>query len=107
MHLSLLVARTPAEDLDLSAVQQRAVYVHLLQQSKSTQLILCAEQLKPAVEELMLFASGDAYRVVSKCDLELELTHANKGVEGIQYYDAGDRGELPLLDHCPIVWSCV
>ena len=56
------------------------------------QSLQLAEQLKPAVEELMLSKGGSAYQVVSKCDLELELTHANKGVEGIQYYDAGDRG---------------
>ena len=40
----------------------------------------------------MLTESGSAYEVVSKCHLELELSHANKGVEGIQYYDAGDKG---------------
>lgn len=61
-----------------------------------SQALNIAEQLKPAVEELLLSADGNAYQVVSKCDLELELTHANKGVEGIQYYDAGDRGTYHL-----------
>ena len=44
----------------------------------------------------MLNEAKDAYEVMSKCHLEVELSHANKGVEGIQYYDAGDQGKSLL-----------
>jgi len=48
--------------------------------------------LKPLVEELMLFPTNTAYRSMRACNMDLELSHANKGVESIQYYDAGEQG---------------
>ena len=50
--------------------------------------------LKPLVEELMLFPTNTAYRSMRACDMDLELSHANKGVESIQYYDAGEQGKF-------------
>lgn len=52
------------------------------------------DTLKPLVEELMLFPTNTAYRSIRACDIDLELSHANKGVESIQYYDAGEQGQF-------------
>ena len=49
---------------------------------------------KPLVEELMLFPTNTAYRSIRACKIDLELSHANKGVESIQYYDAGEQGMI-------------
>lgn len=49
-------------------------------------------KLKPLIEELMLFPNKTSYQSLRRCDLDLELTHENKGIESIQYYDAGDKG---------------
>ncbi|DBA84538.1 TPA: hypothetical protein ACH3X1_006153 [Trebouxia sp. C0004] len=50
--------------------------------------------LKRLVEQLMLFPTNTASRSVRACDVDFELSHANKGVESIQYYDAGEQGKL-------------
>ena len=79
--------------MGLNASKQPVLIMrHLLYKCVGT----IAEELHPAVEELMLTEAGAAYEVVSKCHLEMELSHANKGVEGIQYYDAGDKGVPPV-----------
>ena len=49
--------------------------------------------LKPLIEELELFPNKTSYTSVRLCDLELKLSHENKGIESIQYYDGGPRGE--------------
>lgn len=67
-------------------------------------------KLKPLIEELMLLPNKTSYRSVRTCDLELELTHENKGIESIQFYDAGEKG-IPkcccyntLQQHCWLGW---
>lgn len=49
-------------------------------------------KLKPLIEELEFFPNKTSYRSLRACDLELELTHENKGIESIQFYDAGEKG---------------
>lgn len=49
-------------------------------------------KLKPLIEELEFFPNKTSYRSLRACDLELELTHENKGIESIQFYDAGQKG---------------
>ena len=50
--------------------------------------------LKPLIEELALFPNKSSYRSVGACDLELNLSHENKGIESIQFYDDGAQGML-------------
>ena len=59
--------------------------------------VIADNTLKPLIEELMLFPTRTAYRSLRSCDLELELSHANKGVESIQFYDGGEQGMLVQL----------
>ena len=56
------------------------------------QVVHADNKLKPLIEELKLFPNKTSYRSLRTCDLELELTHENKGIESIQFYDAGEKG---------------
>lgn len=40
----------------------------------------------------MLSPNKTSYQSLRTCDLEMELTHENKGIESIQFYDAGEKG---------------
>lgn len=48
--------------------------------------------LKALIEEIILLPNKTSYQSLRTCDLELELTHENKGIESIQFYDAGEKG---------------
>ena len=52
----------------------------------------------------MLFPTKTAYRPMRSCDIELKLSHANKGIESIQFYDAGDQGTT--LHNKVAVYNC-
>jgi hypothetical protein len=60
--------------------------------------------LKPLVEELQLYPNGSSYHVINKCVFNYEMTHENKGIEGLQFWDAGDKGKYLLAicegNHC-------
>ena len=58
------------------------------------QVLHADNTLKPLIEELLLFPNKTSYRSIKTCDLELELTHENKGIESIQFYDAGEQGRF-------------
>ena len=49
--------------------------------------------LKPLIEELRLLPEDGGYEVVQRCVMDFDLSHENKGIEGMQYVDAGDKGE--------------
>lgn len=51
-----------------------------------------------------------SYKSLRTCDLEMELTHENKGIESIQFYDAGEKGTQQccsnntMQQHCWLGW---
>lgn len=57
----------------------------------------------------MLLPNKTSYRSLRTCDLEMELTHENKGIESIQFYDAGEKGtpNVVATTHCINIVGCV
>eukprot|EP00891_Asterochloris_glomerata_P008263 jgi/Astpho2/8263/fgenesh1_pg.00122_%23_35_t len=60
--------------------------------------------IKPLIEELRLLPEDGSYEVVQQCVMDFDLSHENKGIEGMQYVDAGDSGQFLLAlcegNHC-------
>jgi hypothetical protein len=53
----------------------------------------------PIIEEMKLSEDGASYTVIDNCTVDFELSHANKGFEGIQFHDDGEGGRW-LLGLC-------
>ncbi|KAI8468140.1 MAG: hypothetical protein J3K34DRAFT_428254 [Monoraphidium minutum] len=61
--------------------------------------------LHPVVQEIAINDRTKTYDIVERCPVEFELTHANKGFEGIHYWrDAKDRSREFLLGLCEGNW---
>eukprot|EP00898_Chlorokybus_atmophyticus_P008557 jgi/Chlat1/8702/Chrsp88S08072 len=56
-------------------------------------------KLKPQAIEIKISDDKSKYELLRKCDVEFELSSANKGFEGISYHDKGDDGKF-LLGLC-------
>lgn len=68
--------------------------------------MLAADHYHPIIQEMKLAADGASYTVLENCTVEFELSHANKGFEGIQYHEkdggaATDCSELDAMEAPP------
>jgi len=55
--------------------------------------------LIPYVEEIDIDKNEDTYKVINKCHVHYELSHGNKGFEGLHLHEA-DNGEQFLMGLC-------
>ena len=68
--------------------------------------MIADNRLKPLIEELTLLPNKTSYRSLRTCDLEMELTHENKGIESIQFYDAGEKGTPKCCSNSTLPQHC-
>jgi hypothetical protein len=52
-----------------------------------TAFLVPADHYHAIIQEMKLSDDGASYSMVDNCTVDFELTHANKGFEGIQYHE--------------------